>query len=619
MNGIGTQSKTNTTEHSVSSVEQVTTQLPDLYSRCHEDFSYKNNDNRVVITKNAIPCKSKNGGIDNDEYDLILAMNDLLIASKNDMYKVSEGLGKGSFGQVVKCRHIKNGLVHNSGVAVKIIKNKPAYYNQALVEIRILTMLNKEEEGKEKKSIVRLLDYFEHHNHLHLVFELLSINLYELIKRNKFEGLSMEYIQHFLVQMLDALQLLADIDVVHCDLKPENILLEDISRPQIRLIDFGSSCFRNQTVYTYIQSRFYRAPEVILGLPYNNSIDIWSLGCIAVELYLGLPLFPGSSEHNQLYRINEMLGSIPEFMLDAGKNTKKFYREDQEYSYFSRIQQPIPKYILKSAFEWAREQSLSQPEKNIRYFKHRSLSDIISCSTTRENDDLDENGSYIYNRMSFLDFIRGLLLIDVRKRWSAVQAKYHPFILNTEFTEKYNPVDDAARMSPRSAPYLSLPSSSLISSPAILGSYISQDGDIENMFLANETADSTSSNSILSPLARPDHPYPLAHFASWDKRKFMNCTSRAAFFHNKLHPISSRDVEEGGSSCPNDVSNLESLAIESDESSSPRGIQPTANFVPYSRPNSIPDNFAFDYTDNLDIEEGGLTMFSFSPELEKMA
>lgn len=83
-----------------------------------------------------------------------------------------------------------------------------------------------------------------------------------------------------------------------------------LQSPQIKVIDFGSACHERQTVYTYIQSRFYRSPEVLLGLPYTAAIDMWSLGCIAVELFLGLPLFPGTSEYNQITRIVEMLGYV---------------------------------------------------------------------------------------------------------------------------------------------------------------------------------------------------------------------------------------------------------------------------------------------------------------------
>lgn len=93
-------------------------------------------------------------------------------------------------------------------------------------------------------------------------------------------------------------------------------MVSRLQSPQIKVIDFGSACHERQTVYTYIQSRFYRSPEVLLGIPYTASIDMWSLGCIAVELFLGLPLFPGTSEYNQITRIVEMVGCV--FYLSFG-------------------------------------------------------------------------------------------------------------------------------------------------------------------------------------------------------------------------------------------------------------------------------------------------------------
>ncbi len=83
---------------------------------------------------------------------------------------------------------------------------------------------------------------------------------------------------------------------MHCDLKPENILLKNIKKSGLKIIDFGSSCFEFERMYTYIQSRFYRSPEVILGLAYGMPIDMWSFGCILAELYVGFPLFPGENE-----------------------------------------------------------------------------------------------------------------------------------------------------------------------------------------------------------------------------------------------------------------------------------------------------------------------------------
>jgi len=96
--------------------------------------------------------------------------------------------------------------------------------------------------------------------------------------------------------MLQALKFMRDENIIHCDMKPENILLKSKVKSGIKVIDFGSSCFSDKRIYTYIQSRFYRAPEIMLGIPFTTAIDMWSVGCILIELYIGVPIFPGESE-----------------------------------------------------------------------------------------------------------------------------------------------------------------------------------------------------------------------------------------------------------------------------------------------------------------------------------
>ena len=93
------------------------------------------------------------------------------------------------------------------------------------------------------------------------------------------------------------------MDIIHCDLKPENILLRHPKKSGVKVIDFGSSCRSNKRMYSYIQSRFYRSPEVMLGLPYSVSIDMWSLGCILAEMHTGEPLFSGSDQFDQMQKI----------------------------------------------------------------------------------------------------------------------------------------------------------------------------------------------------------------------------------------------------------------------------------------------------------------------------
>ena len=113
--------------------------------------------------------------------------------------------------------------------------------------------------------------------------------------------------------------------LIHCDLKPENVLLKAPQRSGIKVIDFGSSCFTDERVYTYIQSRFYRSPEVILGLPYGCEIDMWSFGCILAELCTGYPLFPGEDETEQLLCIMEVLGLPPTQLVDEATRRKMFF------------------------------------------------------------------------------------------------------------------------------------------------------------------------------------------------------------------------------------------------------------------------------------------------------
>ena len=145
-----------------------------------------------------------------------------------------------------------------------MVKSEKRFQIQAKEEIRILRMLNKQDTA-DKANIVVMLNNFMFRNHVCIVFEMLGLNLYELILRNKFRGFKLTLVRKIAGAILSCLELLNQNGLIHCDLKPENILIRNSGKNQIKVIDFGSSCFEHQKVYTYIQSRFYRAPEVILG------------------------------------------------------------------------------------------------------------------------------------------------------------------------------------------------------------------------------------------------------------------------------------------------------------------------------------------------------------------
>ncbi|KAF1987291.1 kinase-like protein [Aulographum hederae CBS 113979] len=414
----------------ISPLQALTTHLPSTYRICNPGFKYESSRNpRRVLTK---PSKGvKNDGYDNEDSDYILYVNDILgseEAGHKNRYLILDVLGQGTFGQVVKCQNLRTQEV----VAVKVVKNRTAYFNQSMMEVSVLDLLNKQMDKNDDHHLLRLKDTFIHRQHLCLVFELLSVNLYELIKQNQFRGLSTTLVRVFAQQLLNGLSLLGKAKLIHCDLKPENILLKNLESPIIKIIDFGSACDERQTVYTYIQSRFYRSPEVLLGLPYSAAIDMWSLGCIVVELFLGLPLFPGSSEYNQVARITEMLGLPPTWMLEMGKQSGEFFEKIQDD--FGR-----KAYRLKSMEQYSREHGTKeQPSK--KYFSATTLPDIIkNYPMPRKNMKAAEIEREMANRTAFIDFAQGLLNLNPLERWTPSQARLHPFITQAKFTGPFIP------------------------------------------------------------------------------------------------------------------------------------------------------------------------------------
>jgi len=240
-------------------------------------------------------------------------------------YEILRLLGKGSFGQVVKVYdHKKQKLM-----ALKICKNEKKFAKQARKEVEILAQL-RNADPENKNNIVHMQSSFMFRGHVCIVFELLSCNLYELIKKNSFMGFTQRLVRNFAHSILICLNSLARSKVIHGDLKPENILLKNEMKSGLKVIDFGSSCHQDNVVFTYVQSRFYRAPEVILGAPYGPGIDMWSLGCILVELLVGCPLLPGEDEQDQMALTMELLGIPPPAVIEnsQAKRKDKFFRQN---------------------------------------------------------------------------------------------------------------------------------------------------------------------------------------------------------------------------------------------------------------------------------------------------
>ncbi|EDW82616.1 uncharacterized protein Dwil_GK10086, isoform A [Drosophila willistoni] len=349
--------------------------------------------------------KLYNDGYDDDNHDYIIKNGEKFL----DRYEIDSLIGKGSFGQVVKAYDHEE----QCHVAIKIIKNKKPFLNQAQIEVKLLEMMNRA-DAENKYYIVKLKRHFMWRNHLCLVFELLSYNLYDLLRNTNFRGVSLNLTRKFAQQLCTALLFLStpELNIIHCDLKPENILLCNPKRSAIKIVDFGSSCQLGQRIYYYIQSRFYRSPEVLLGIQYDLAIDMWSLGCILVEMHTGEPLFSGCNEVDQMNKIVEVLGMPPKYLLDQSHKTRKFF--DKIVTDGS--------YVLKK-------------NQNGRKYKppgSRKLHDILGVETGGPGGRrLDEPGHSVSDYLKFKDLILRMLDFDPKTRVTPYYALQHNFFKRT--------------------------------------------------------------------------------------------------------------------------------------------------------------------------------------------
>jgi len=240
----------------------------------------------------------------------------------NRKYRIEETLGKGSYAIVAKAKDLEQ----DKYVALKIIKNGQIFEKQAQNEIEILKKFTNLDPDCNYKT-VQFLEYFYHKKHLCLVFELLNMTLYEVNMKAHFKGLPIAFIRIIAHQLFTSLVFLSsnDVNIIHCDLKPDNIMLKEENSGEIRIIDFGSSVLSTGYKFKYAQSRYYRAPEVVFGDNYSFSADMWSVGCILVELLLGRPIFDGNNEVQQIVRFIEYLGMPPLSMIRTCPKVSKVF------------------------------------------------------------------------------------------------------------------------------------------------------------------------------------------------------------------------------------------------------------------------------------------------------
>lgn len=330
----------------------------------------------------------------------------MLIAGR---YKFIKELGDAAFSTAVQCYDI----LEKRMICIKIIKNNKDYFDQSIDEIKLLRYINANGDPDDM-NFLRIYDYFYYKEHLMIVSELLKDNLYDFYKYindNNVEYFTIPRIQKITKQLLICLEFIHKLRIIHCDLKPENILMKSIKDATCKIIDFGSSCFIHDHLSTYIQSRSYRAPEVIIGCKYDYKIDMWSLGCILAEIYTGNVLFQNDSIQSMLARIIGICGPFPDWMFEKGKLANDFFTKEKLL------------YMEPNENNSSLNQSI-----HINTGKSKKIHILVPKRSSlrkrlRTSDD------------NFYSFVKKCLEIDPNQRMSATEALNHPWIKDVKYPE----------------------------------------------------------------------------------------------------------------------------------------------------------------------------------------
>uniref|UniRef100_A0AAX7UT92 dual-specificity kinase n=1 Tax=Astatotilapia calliptera TaxID=8154 RepID=A0AAX7UT92_ASTCA len=332
---------------------------------------------------------------DDDEGHLIYHSGDMLRAR----YEIVCTLGEGAFGRVAECIDHSN---DGARVALKIIKNIDRYREAALSEVEVLKQLNSLDTDS---ACVHMLDWFDFNGHICIAFELLGLSTYDFLKENNFQPFPIDHIRHMAYQIIRAVQFLHKNKLTHTDLKPENILFIEseydmeynremkrdertLRNPDVKIVDFGNATYDHEHHTSVVSTRHYRAPEVILDLGWDHSCDVWSVGCILIEYYLGSTLFQTHDSKEHLAMMERVLGPIPTNLLEKTKKRR---------------------YVHRNKLDWDVHSSAGRyVKKHCKPLKHYMMS-------KRED------------HQQLFDLIEKMMEYDPAKRLSLEQALRHPF------------------------------------------------------------------------------------------------------------------------------------------------------------------------------------------------
>ncbi|XP_078429451.1 serine/threonine-protein kinase AFC1 isoform X2 [Wolffia australiana] len=328
-------------------------------------------------------------------------------------YRILSKMGEGTFGQVLECWDQDNKEL----VAIKIVRSIHKYREAAMIEIDVLQKLAKHDVFASR--CVQIRNWFDYRNHICIVFEKLGPSLYDFLRKNSFRSFPIDMVREFGRQLLESVTFMHDLRLVHTDLKPENILLvssELVKTPDfkfwmrstkdsaffknlpksnaIKLIDFGSTAFGHQDHSYVVSTRHYRAPEVILGLGWNYPCDLWSVGCILIELCSGEALFQTHENLEHLAMMERVLGPMPQHMMNkADRASEKYFRRG------ARLNWP---------------EGANSRESLRAVLKLPRLQNLVMQHVDHSAGDL-------------IDLLQGLLRYEPSERLKAREALWHPF------------------------------------------------------------------------------------------------------------------------------------------------------------------------------------------------
>lgn len=323
----------------------------------------------------------------------------------DDRYQIFAVLGKGMFASVVRARDL---LSNNREVAIKIQRVQETMYRAGLKEATILRKLNAS-DPEDRKHIVRLERQFDYKGHLCMVFESLSMNLRDVVRRyGRDVGLNMRAVRAYAHQLFLALSHLAKQGVVHADIKPDNVLVSD-TKALLKLCDLGSASYLSEMEITpYLVSRFYRAPEIILGQVYDCSIDVWSTGCTLYELATGKILFPGRTNNHMLLLMQELKGRFTTKQLRKSQFGEQHF--DDANAFLSMEQDKSTGQSV------VRRVMIQKPREDLR-------SRLMPGDAAKQL-----KGEELKTMNSFVDLMERCLELDPAKRIKPKDALEHPFL-----------------------------------------------------------------------------------------------------------------------------------------------------------------------------------------------